>query len=479
MSSSPFSAAPFASGLTQTITRARDYTLDQLENHFGSCLPSNLFPKASKKANSRDRIYTRWRTVWCAIWQGLNPEASARDVVYQLYALFCLRDMPLISFKTGGYCRARARLPLAQFSKALSATADAADQRAPAMTLLGGRPIKVVDGSAITLPDSKKNRGAYPPVACPQKNCFPMMRIVVFFGLLSGTISSVAQGSLARSELSLLKSLVKLLTKGDILVGDRGFGYFPVIALLQRLGVDFVGRTTRCFSSRKAQRQGPNDWLVTWEKGKVCPRWFTPRSWKRVPETLQMRVVKGSAYQKGYRVRTVRVVTTLLDPKLYPAQEILETYLRRWGLELCLRDIKATLGLEMLRSRSPQLARQELYTRLIAHNLVRCIMAQAAKAQDVPLVRISFKGALSAMDHFASALAQASTDVQYQSLWNLLLTLLATDLVPERPGRREPRAIKRRKNKYPRLCGPRHQFRDQPKRNVRRTLSRLRQQCLK
>lgn len=469
---------PMGSRTAQTFQRVRAYTLCQMEHGFGPWLPQDLFPKAPHQANSRDRLYTRWRTFWCWLWQSLNPEASSREVVRQLQALFSLEGGPQISEEDGAYCRARARLPLDQFPQALAATAQSADRLAPAGSLLRGRPIKVADGSALTLlADTPKNRRAYPPLQCqPNQPSFPMMRLVVLFSLWSGGILALAQGSLAVSELSLMSLLASQLAKGDILVGDRGFGCYPLIALLQQAcGVDFIGRTTRRIDGRRRlKRLGPNDWLIQWKKGAGASPWMSLSQWQGLPQILTLRAVKGSLYQKGYRVRQVTVITTLLDAQLYPAQEILQAYLRRWRLEMCLDDLKTTLHMESLRSRSPEMAQKELYTRLIAHNLLRCIMAQAATEHHVGLDRISFKGSLDAVRHFSHAMAQARSKKKRQQLWAELLRTLASDLVPERPGRREPRAIKRKKNRYPRLFGPRHKFRDHLKRHDRRKISRQR-----
>jgi Transposase DDE domain len=463
---------------SHTVARVRAYTLCQLEACFSQWLPQDLFPKACQKANSRDRHYTRWRTFWCSLWHNLNPQASCREVVRQLQALFKLEGGPHLSEEDGAYCRAKARLPLAQFPKALAATADCCDRLVPTLDFLKGRPVRVVDGSALTLlADTKKNRAAYPPIQCqPNQPGFPMMRFVVLFSLLSGAILAAAQDSLAVSELSLLAQLTRQLAKGDILIGDRGFGCYPVIALLQHtLGVDFIGRTTRRIDGRRRLRRlGRNDWLLEWKKGNRPSPWMSPAQWQALPATLTLRAVKGSLYQKGFRVRQVIVITTLLNPEAYPAEEILRAYWRRWRLELCLDDLKTTLHLESLRSRSPDMAQKELWMRLIAHNLVRCAMAQAAAEHPVPLERISFKGSLDSVRQFSLAMAQAKSKSKRQQLWAELLRTLAADLVPERLGRREPRAVKRQKHKYPRLVGPRREFRDRLKRGDRRKISRLR-----
>jgi len=327
------------------------------------------------------------------------------------------------------------------------------------------------------LADTPKNRASYPPIEPTDTPTFPQLRLVVLFSLLSGVILAAAQGSLLVSELALLHSLAAQLAAGDILVGDRGFGSFPVIVWLKVVRqVDFLGRTTRRVDGRRRLRRlGPNDWLLTWKASPSCTSpWLSALVQALLPTQMTLRAVKGSCYQKGFRLRRVTVVTTLLDPQLYPAQEILQAYLRRWQLEMCLDDLKTSLQMESLRGRRPETLQREMYARLIAHNLVRCTMAQAASQHAVPLERLSFKGSLDAVRHFAHAMARAHSRVRRQRLWKLLLQTLASDLVPERPGRREPRAVKRRKNKYPRLDAPRHKFRDHLKRHDRRKISRLR-----
>ena len=468
--------APMGSRTLPTLQQVRSYTLCQLESCLGGWVPATLFPKSAEKQNSRDRDYTRWRTFWCMLWQALNPEAPGREVVRQLQALFRLQNGPTLSEDDGAYCRAKARLPLQEFPKALAATAKAADQQVSARSELQSRRLIAIDGSALTLPDTGKNRQAYPPLQCPTGPSFPMLRFVVLFSMLSGAIVAVAQGSLAASELALFESLSKLLSAGDILLGDRGFGCFPVIALLKHsLAVDFIGRTKRRVDGRQRhKRLGAGDWLFLWKRSDTPSPWLSALQWAGLPGAMTLRVVKGSCYRKGFRVRRVTVVTTLLDSELYPAGQILQAYLRRWRLEMCLDDLKTTLKMDMLRSHSPEMAQKELYLRLIGHNLIRCVAAQAASELDVLLEQISFKGTLDALRHFSLAMSQARTRKKRRELWTELLQTLAADLVPERPGRREPRAVKRKKNRYPRLIGPRDKFKDRPKRDARRKLARLR-----
>ena len=395
---------PLGSHSVRVLRTVSTLTLCQLEKCLAAWIPTHLFPKAADHQNSRDRCYTRWRTFWSMLWQAFHPGASGREVVRELQALFDLKDGPQLGPEDGAYCRAKVRLPLQEFPKALSATAGQADRLAPPLQLLQARPLKVVDGSALTLADTPKNRAAYPPIESSQTPTFPQLRLVVLFSLLSGAILAVAQSSLLVSELALLHSLAAQLAVGDILVGDRGFGSFPVIVWLRVVRqVDFVGRTPRRIDGRRRLRRlGPNDWLLSWTASSSCTSpWLSPLIQALLPTQMTLRAVKGSCYHKGFRVRRVTVVTTLLDPGLYPAQEILQAYLRRWRLEMCLDDLKTSLQMESLRGRTPQTLQRELSTRLTAHNLIRCLMAQAASEHHVPLERLSFQGSLDAMRPFA------------------------------------------------------------------------------
>jgi hypothetical protein len=363
----------------------------------------------------------------------------------------------------------------------LGATAQAADQMAPKSSLLQGRLVKLAEGSTFTAPDTPKNRKAYPPVHCSQPN-FPMLRVVVLFSLLSGAILSLVTGDLRTAELPMLSQLLSQLAAGDILIGDRGFGNFVLLALLRQLpgGIDFIGRSARRVDGRRRlKRLGKGDWLLVWKKGTNPSLWLPAFSWAALPGQITVRIVRGSCYVKGFRVRRVTLVTTLLDPQQYPAREILQAYLRRWRLEMCLDDLKTTLEMEMLRSRSPSMLQREIYTQLTAHNLVRLTMAQAASEHYVLMERLSFKGTLDALRQFTQAMSQARTKKKRQQIWVELLHTLAADSVPDRPERREPRAVKRVKNKYSRLRAPRHKFKDRPKRNVRRTISRMRKLGIK
>jgi len=455
------------------------FTLSKLEDHFAHVLPAQLLDKTD--SSSRDRIYTHVRTFWCFLWQCLTPQTPCRHVVRQVQALFKVSGGPAVSEEDGAYCRARQRLCPQVLSAALRATALAAQRLAPAKRLLQGRCLKLVDGSSVSMPDSRSNQEAYPKIQSTHDGMgLPMLRLVVLFCLASGAIVSVLSGNLLTSELSLFYQMMPQLRIGDIILGDRGFGNYIILGLLQGFQVDFIGRSIRKVDGRRRLRRlGRNDWLVLWRRSVNRSALLTPEQWAQFPRELTVRIVRGSLWRKGFRIRQVTLVTTLLDPQLYPAQEILQAYLRRWRLEMCFDDLKTTMGMEMLRCQSPAMIQRELLMYLIAHNLIRLLITQTVQTHRVPLERISFKGSIDALRQFTLAIGQARSKRQRRQLWDELLRTLAADLLPNRPGRREPRAIKRVKNRYPRLNCCRHQFKDHPKRHARRSRARLRRLAAK
>jgi hypothetical protein len=453
----------------------KTFTLSQLEARFGHCLPKDLFAPTPAKTNSRKRIYTQSRTFWAFLWQCLTRQTSCREVVRQLQALFVLENGPTISAVDAAYVRARQRLPEAQLKKALEASACAASQRLPASTFLQGRTVQVVDGTTLTLPDSPENRQAFPPVRNVREHCgFPMLRLLVFFALGSGAILTMITGSWYVAEMRLFYQLMGCLQAAHIVLADRGFGKFVILALLRERNVDLIARSGRKNDGRRRLKWlGRGDWLVLWKKGPCPSALLSLGQWDALPEAIRVRIVRGSLYRKGYRVRQLTLVTTLLDPDLYPTQQILEAYLRRWRLEMSLDDLKTTMGMEMLRCQTPDMVNKEVLMHLIGHNLIRTTMVEAAVQHPVALERISFKGTLDALRHFSNAMCQARTKKQRHKLWHCFLEALAADQLPQRPDRREPRAVKRRRKKYDQLDAPRHLYRDRPKRTVRQRLARL------
>lgn len=426
--------------------------LSQLEELLQGFLPAALFDPASQGAHSRERVFSLARTMWCFCWQVLDSNRSCRAVLRQVQALFVLKRGPHLDESTSAYCQARSRLPLQPFQKGLQASAATADQLAQGLGRLAGRPVKVADGSTVLLADTPQNQATYPQPSAQQPGCgFPIMKLVLLFSMASGAVLAVAKANKYSSERGLLRTLWDCLCLGDILLLDRGFGDYPTLAGTQGRGVDALARLhqSRKADFRKAQRLGPQDGLFVWKKSCRRPNYLSQEEWDQLPPTLRVRIIRFAIQAPGFRPKRISLVTTLLDPQLYSAQALAQLFLQRWRMELCLDDLKTTLGMEHLRTKSPSMVEKELYAFLLAHNLIRCLMAQAAEQFQVDLLRVSFKGSIDALLAFSVAMARTRQPWRKRKLRDQLLQILATDLIPLRPNRREPRVRKRRPKDYP------------------------------
>jgi hypothetical protein len=240
-----------------------------------------------------------------------------------------------------------------------------------------------------------------------------------------------------------------------------------LLALLPLRGVAALFRLhqRRPADLRKGRRLGKNDRLFTWSKPLLKPRWLPQSWWRKIPAQLTVRVIRFKVTSPGYRTESVTLVTTLLDPVKYPAHEIARLYARRWKIELWFRDLKTSMGMEVLRCQSPRMLHKELEMFFIAYNLIRCLMVQAGAINDVELDRMSFKGTVDSVRQFSLAIAQAHSKRKQTQLILELLEVIARDKVPDRPDRIQPRAVKRRPKAFPLLNKPRDQFKDIAHRN--------------
>jgi hypothetical protein len=216
---------------------------------------------------------------------------------------------------------------------------------------------------------------------------------------------------------------------------------------------------------RRGQRLGKRDRLMTWRKPALKP-WYVPAAvWRSLPDELPVRVLRFTLRVKGFRPAAVTLATTLVDPQAYSAEALARLYARRWQIELWFRDLKTTMGMEVLRCQSPALIHKELEMHFIAYNLIRCLMVEASRRHRAPLERLSFKGTVDTVRQFSVAIAQARSQKKQKALIARLLEVIARDPVPDRPGHREPRAVKRRPKPFALLTAPRHKFKEIRHRN--------------
>lgn len=444
--------------LGRRVQQIRQQSLLQLDRLLYPLLPPGLLAQADEGTNSRERVYSVRRTFFGFLFQVLKPDCSCREMVRQILALGALLFDDTSSPGTSAYCQARQRLPwdiLPRLRCALATRADRARQ------LWKGFCVKVVDGTGISLPDTPKNQRAYPQSGEQKPGCgFPLLKLVGVFSLATGALLDYAKANKHQHELRLFQRLLDTFKAGDLVLADRGFSTYALMALLWLRKVDSLLRLhhARRRDFRQGKCLGNCDRLLVWNKPDNWqrPRFIPKCLWRRLPQTLSVRMVRFTLAVPGYRTQSVILITTLLDPLLYPAAELAELYARRWRIELWFRDIKTSMGMESLRCLSPKMVHKELEMFFIAYNAIRCLMAEAAQVHSVAIERMSFKGTVDSVRQFSAAIAQARSRKQKNRLIARLLELIAADQVPERPGRREPRAVKRRPKPFQKLNRPRH-----------------------
>ena len=388
----------------------------------------------------------------------LATDQSCRAAVARLLAFLCVSGHGSGSAKTDPYCKARQRTPEDVIADLARTSGRDLQHQVPPTGLLGGRPIKIADGTTVSMPDTPENQKAYPQQPGQKKGLgFPIMRLVGLISLSCGAVLDVAMARYSgkrTGETSLLRQIFDQLKAGDVLLGDAMFANYWTIAMSLERGVDIVSHHDgrRLMDFRKGQRLGRYDHVIDWQKPQK-PSWMNQRLYRRLPETLSIRELRVEICQKGFRCHHLFLVTTLLDAQLYSREELAMVYRCRWHAELDLRSIKQVMQMDVLRCKSPSMVRKEIWMHLLAYNLIRKLMAQAALAAGLCPRDISFKGTLQTLVAFA--VAGWSCPERSNELYAAVLRAVATHRVNNRPDRIEPRAVKRRPKKLVYLNEPR------------------------
>jgi hypothetical protein len=448
-------------------------SLEDLYELFGHLFSEKLLGLEDAGANSRERLFSPRITFWAFVAQVLSPGSPCREAVRLVEAWWQRTEKDAfagMSADTGAYTRARARLELPTLHLISSQLAWSLERRVLAAERpLAKRPIKIVDGTTLSMPDTPANQALWPQSSNQEPGLgFPLMKLVGLFSLSSGALLESATGSLRDHETTLFRGLWQKLERGDVLLGDRGFCSYEILVSLAARGVDSLLRlhAMRPSDFRYGKRLGDDDRLVTWTRPAKCPEHCTAEEFAALPESLAVRQIRLHVQAKGFRTKTVLLATTLIDPEEYPAEELRALYGRRWQVEGHFFQIKEVLAMGILRCKSPAMIQREAALHVIAYNLVRALMQRAAHGHDVPLGRISFKGSVDALRHASAVIAAASEEPKKQeALIEALLATIAGDPVPERPGRSEPRAKKRRPKNYQLLTRPRGETGNLPRRN--------------
>jgi hypothetical protein len=424
---------------------------------FSELLPGQLAEQAIRDegVSFRDRLFSPLVTLWVFLSQVLNPDHSCRAAVARFLAWRTAQGLAPCSADPSAYNKARHRLPQGVLTRLTRLTGRQIQDSAPAPWRWNGRPLKVVDGSTVSMPDSEANQKAYPQARTQKAGVgFPIARLVVVFSLAVGTVLDAALGRYQgkhTGETALWHSLQDAVEAGDLVLADRYYGSFWELALTQQRGADMVCRLhqRRRADFRTGRRLGREDHVVSWSKP-ARPQWLDEATYASLPARLSVREVRVRVAAAGFRTKMLVVATTLVEAAAFGREDVAVLYRMRWYAELDLRSLKQTMQMDVLRCESAEMVQKEVWAHLLAYNLLRGQMAKAAEEGGLVPLQISFKGALQLVNAFASVLWTADID-EIAEIMGRLRAAIGSQQVGQRANRCEPRARKRRPKHYPLL----------------------------
>lgn len=415
----------------------------------------------------QDAIFSTAIVLWAFLAQVLRDgKGAACAAAVADIATYCQqRGLPVPSGDTGDYCRARAKLDPAALRRLVRQSAEALERQAQPEWSWHGLHPKLVDGFTFTMLDTPANQQVFPQAKTQAPGVgLPIARACAILSLTTAAIQDLAIGPYAgkqTGETALLRTLLDTFQPGDLAVFDRYYGSYLMLALLQGRGVHVCTRRHQGRSSdfRQGRRLGAYDHLVTWQRP-PRPEWMPEDLYARIPETLTLRELQFVVTEPGFRPKALTIITTLTDPVAYPKEAIATLYGFRWNAELDIRVIKQTLHLDHISCKSPAMVRRHVWVTLLAYNLIRALVATAAAAYARQPRHLGFTLACQTVLASWMLLATgACRDVR--TLWEHALARIAANEVANRPGRIEPRAIKRRRHCYPLMRRPRQRLREE------------------
>lgn len=442
-----------------------EYRLHDIGQVLQDYIPSALFEKPSFYRKERRRIFCSENTFWGLFLQTLQHGGSCQSVVHQFQVFAQNAHGKAMSASTSAYCQARKRLPKALLEMIFEHTKQRGDNQHP----LVERRVVCADGTGLLASDTKANQGMWPQQANQKPGCaFPQIRLCALFNLHTGVALDYRLGNKRSHELPLLREQESTFRKGDIFVGDKGFICFYDQARLLEKGVDsIVGLAKRKpVCAKDANKKiADNDLLITIPKftSASARKRYPSAIWEKLPDSIEMRQIKVNICIPGYRTQRVYLLTTLLDSNAYPAESIAELYRQRWRIEVFFRDMKTTLGMEMLRGKTPDMVEKEIQMFFIVNNIIRLLILDSqpfSRSQEK-----SFKSsALLLLAYSENGTGRQLNNVN-TILQNLLKNISECDLL-KRPERVEPRVIKRRPKPFRMMMKPREELKAELYRNA-------------
>ncbi|MGH8647570.1 MAG: IS4 family transposase [Gammaproteobacteria bacterium] len=442
--------------LSEQVRRFRARFAQGVGAKLGEVVPAGLLKQwvVEEAGRWRNRLYGPLITLKLFLEQVLSADQSCQDTVARgLGERVALEQAPC-SVNTASYCEARKRLPLGLPTRLAQEVGARLCAGQPSAWRWRDREVKLVDGATVSMPDTPENQERFPQSRQQKPGLgFPLARVVAIVSLSCGAVLEWAVGACKgkqTGETALLWRLANCFSPGDVVVADRYYAGYFLIALFTLLGVDVVVRQHQCRATdfRRGLRLGKRDHVVIWVRPRR-PAWMDKATYEAMPATLSLREVRVGGWT---------LVSTFTDAKAVHKRELLDLYRLRWQVELDLRSIKTVMQMDILRCKSPEMVCKEVAVHLLAYNLVRAVMAQAAHLGHVLPRELSFKGMLQLLRAFEQNLRHCPRG-QLALRRAVLLAGIAQLMLPDRPGRVEPRAVKRRPKPHKLLTRPRRVLR--------------------
>jgi hypothetical protein len=438
--------------------------------HFAKVLPEEQIQEAFDAENVEfaeddDCIYTPAVTLWASLSQTLykGEQRSCLAAVSRVLVLLVTLGRGPCAKNSGAYCRARAKLPEVVIQRLAVELGDGCENAALQCWLWHGRHVLLADGTTATMPDTALNQDEYPQNVAQRPGLgFPIVRLVVLLSLATAMVHDMALGPYAgkeTGETALFRQLLASVDPRTIFLTDRYYCSYFLIAMVLLGHCDFVVRLhhRRKVDLSKTERLGQGDHLAVWTRP-ARPDWMDQASYEGIPKSIPLRLVEVQVQEPGFRAESFWVVTTLTDAQKYPREEITDLYRQRWLAELDIRAIKKTVGMDVLRCKSPEMVRREMWTCLLAYNLIRKAMLEAANQSGLSPRELSFATAMQTIAASLETLAWANAEL-VAKLIAAQISSLAEQIVGDRPNRIEPRAVKRRSKPIALLTEPRKEAR--------------------
>jgi Transposase DDE domain len=405
----------------------------------------------------RNRVFDPVTTIWGFLSQVLSDDHTCGGAVSRIIAHRAASGLGVCSANTTSYCNARGRLVTGVLRTLARRTAQELQAAATEDWKWNARDVFIADGSHVSMPDTPENQASYPQPPTQQPGLgFPLARVAVLLSLATGACHDLAIAPYAgkgTGETSLLRQMYGALKPGDVLLADALFDDYFLACELRDQSIDLVARAQYQRVGSQTLQSGPDGEILLWQRPNK-PHGMTGEQYRRYPKSLLMRQVTVDARDKDNRVERFQVITTILDASVDGGQ-IGALYERRWCGEVDLRSIKSTMQMDVLRCKTPEMVHKEIWAHLLAYNLLRTVMAVAASEHGIEPRQVSFTGAKQALMAFAPKL-EAARPEDRPALIDAMLAVVAYHRVGDRPGRWEPRALKRRPKPCKRLGHPRH-----------------------